>query len=155
LPVTDGIWRIVPLRFATQRMRAAQRALTTVANRWHAAARQPHSLVANGEDLLAPGGLMLQQICRVRAGDGTESIHGTALAEFAAGQREASVYVAFCPPFHALPEVEANIGDDSSATVKLAQRFHHGSHFDVRLTEPAQHALNVSIEFSAVGPKAP
>jgi hypothetical protein len=150
LPTTDGIWKIAPLRFAAQRLRVVRRAMAAVASR-RQVARQPYPLVANDEGGLEPGALLLQQVCRVRAGDGTESIHGTALAEFAAGQREASVYVAFCPPFEVLPEVEADISDDSTATVKLAQRLHHGSHFDVRLTEPAEHPLTVSIEFSAVG----
>jgi len=99
-----------------------------------------------------PTDRVLQQITRYRTSRGIEAIQGTLLAEFSAGQREATLYVAFCPPFERLPEVEAQVADDSSVSVKVAQRFHHGAQFEVRLTEPAEDLYAVSISFFASEP---
>jgi hypothetical protein len=101
---------------------------------------------------LAAGEQVLQQLTRFRTAGGYEAIRGTLLAEFAVGQREASVHVAFCPPFERLPEVEAHAGDDSAADVKVTQRLHHGAQLDVRLARPAQLPHAVSIEFFAAEP---
>jgi hypothetical protein len=92
---------------------------------------------------------MLQQISRVRTFDGCETVHGTLVAEFAAGERQTTLYVAFCPPFERLPQVEANVSDESEADVKLSQVLHNGAQFDVRLPEAADDATNVTIEFFA------
>jgi hypothetical protein len=92
---------------------------------------------------------VLQQLTRFRNADGKDAIRGTLAAEFAAGERQTTVYVGFCPPFELLPQVEANSNDDLEAEVKLAQVLHNGAQLDVRLSEPAEEALAVSIEFFA------
>jgi hypothetical protein len=92
---------------------------------------------------------ILQQLTRFRTSGGREAIRGTLSAEFTPGERQATVYVGFCPPFELLPRVEANVDDDLEAEVKLAQVLHNGAQFDVRLSEPAEEALAVSIEFFA------
>lgn len=92
-------------------------------------------------------GTMLQQLSRVRTADGCETVHGTLVAEFAAGERQTTLYVAFCPPFERLPSVEANVADDSEADVKLSQVLHNGAQFDVRLPQAANEATNVAVEF--------
>jgi hypothetical protein len=66
-----------------------------------------------------------------------------------AGERQTTLYVAFCPPFELLPTVEANANGDYEADVKLAQVLHNGAQLDVRLSEPADEAVAVSIEFFA------
>ena len=60
------------------------------------------------------------------------------------------MYAGFCPPFELLPQIEVNVADDSEADVKLAQVLHNGAQFDVRLGEPAEGAITVTIEFFAV-----
>jgi hypothetical protein len=92
---------------------------------------------------------VLQQLTRLRTADGHESIHGTLTAEFSPGERQTTLHVAFCPPFEAIPEVEVNIADDSDATVKLTQLLHHGAQLELRLPEPAEDPLHITIEFSA------
>ena len=92
---------------------------------------------------------VLQQLTRFRTGDGKDAIRGTLAAEFVPGERQTTLYVAFCPPFELLPQVEANANGDYEADVKLAQVLHNGAQLDVRLSEPAEEALSVSIEFFA------
>jgi hypothetical protein len=92
---------------------------------------------------------VLQQLTRFRTVDGKNAIRGTLAAEFVAGERQTTLYVAFCPPFELLPKVEANANGDYEAEVKLAQVLHNGAQLDVRLSEPADEAIAVSIEFFA------
>lgn len=93
--------------------------------------------------------LVLQQVTRARTTDGRETISGDLLAEFAPGERQAVVYVAFCPPFERLPEIEVNIADNFDATVKPMQILHNGAQFEVRLAEPAEERFCVPLEFVA------
>jgi hypothetical protein len=102
-----------------------------------------------GDAAESDAGMMLQQISRVRTADGCETVLGTLVAEFAPGERQTTLYVAFCPPFERLPQVEANVVDDSDSTVKLAQMLHNGAQLEVRLSEPAEEGTNVTIEFFA------
>jgi hypothetical protein len=92
---------------------------------------------------------VLQQLTRFRTGDGKDAIRGTLAAEFMAGERQTTLYVAFCPPFELLPTVEASANGDYEADVKLAQVLHNGAQLDVRLSGPAEEAVAVSIEFFA------
>jgi hypothetical protein len=92
---------------------------------------------------------ILQQLTRFRTAGGKEAIRGTLTAEFIVGERQTTLYVGFCPPFERLPHVEANVNDDLEAEIKLAQVLHNGAQIDVRLSEPADEAVAVSIEFFA------
>jgi hypothetical protein len=78
---------------------------------------------------------LLQQITRTPTAEGREVIHGTLVAELAAGERSATLYVAFCPPFERLPQVEAEATDCPDASVKLIQALHHGAQLEVCLFE--------------------
>jgi hypothetical protein len=93
---------------------------------------------------------LLQKLERYRLGDGREAIKGKLVAEFAAGERLASLYVAFCPPFERLPHLDVNVEDHSSANVKLAQLLHHGAQLEVRLPHATDCQQRVSIAFVAV-----
>jgi hypothetical protein len=90
----------------------------------------------------------IQRITRTRTG-GRDTIQAELVAEFSRGARQASLFVAFCPPFERMPEVEASVADDTDATVKLAQVLHNGAQLEVRLPEPAEDAFNVCVEFVA------
>lgn len=103
----------------------------------------------------AAADLMLQQITRYRTAEGNEAVRGTVVAEFAVGQRDATLFVAFCPPFERLPDVEAHLDDNSQATVKVAQRLHHGTQLEVRLAEQADEPLTVTVQFIAAEPDRP
>jgi hypothetical protein len=92
---------------------------------------------------------VVQQLTRVRLDDGHEAIRGLLVAEFASGERQVTLYTAFCPPFERLPQVEVNLADDSDATLKLVQLLHNGAQIDVRLSGPAPEATSVAVEFFA------
>jgi hypothetical protein len=117
-----------------------------------AARRCPSSLAALPVTVRASNdasGILLQQLSRSRTADGHESIHGTLVAEFAPGERTATLHVAFCPPFEKLPHVEAEIADGPDASVKVAQVLHSGARLEVRLSEPTAISTAVSLEFAA------
>jgi hypothetical protein len=92
---------------------------------------------------------ILQQLTRIRLADGHEAIRGELVAEFPTGERQVTLHVAFCPPFELLPHVDVNIADDSDATVKVTQFLHNGTQLEVRLSEPAEEPIRVTIEFFA------
>jgi hypothetical protein len=95
------------------------------------------------------GGFLLQQLSRVRDEDGVESIHGTLHAEFVTGQRQATLYVGFCPPLGRVPVVEAECVDGPDAELKVAQAFCHGARLEVRLGEAAEETCSVVVEMIA------
>jgi hypothetical protein len=68
------------------------------------------------------------------------------VGEFAPGERQATLYIAFCPPFERRPQVEVNVADDSDATVKLTQVLHNGAQLEVRLPHPTEEPTKVTIE---------
>src|SRR5262249_3962618 len=94
-------------------------------------------------------GTVLQQLKRVRLPNGIEEIKGSILAEFQAGQRQTVLYVGFCPPFELLPRVDARAAEDLEAVVKLEQVLHTGTKLEIRLSEPAEVPIAVSIQFTA------
>jgi hypothetical protein len=97
---------------------------------------------------------ILQQLTRYRDAEGRESVHGNLIAEFAPGERQTTLFVAFCPPFEHLPDVEVEIADDSSADVKAVQILHNGAQLDVRLPQPARSATSVTVEVFAAEPQS-
>ena len=96
-----------------------------------------------------PSENILQQLTRIRLTDGHEAIRGELVAEFPTGERQVTLYVAFCPPFELLPHIDVNIADDSDATVKVSQFLHNGTQLEVRLPEPAEEPLRVTVELYA------
>jgi hypothetical protein len=104
------------------------------------------STAPNIED---PSENILQQLTRIRLADNHEAIRGELVAEFPTGERQLTLHVAFCPPFELLPHIDVNIADDSDATVKVTQFLHNGAQLEVRLPEPAEDPLRVTIEIFA------
>jgi hypothetical protein len=88
---------------------------------------------------------ILQQLTRSRTPAGHESIHGTLLAEFAAGQQTATLHAPFCPPFERLPNVEL----ESAADAKVVQTLHNGAQIEVRLARPANAPATATVELFA------
>lgn len=92
---------------------------------------------------------LLQHLTRSRAADGCETIHGTLLAEFAPGERNVVLHVAFCPPFERLPTVEAEVSDGPPCDVKLTQILHQGARLELRLLRASIIRERVTVEFAA------
>lgn len=91
------------------------------------------------------GERVLQRLTRSRTASGQDVMRGTLVAEFAAGERTATVYVAFCPPFERWPRVEV----ESPAAVKVVQALHNGAQLEVRLPRAAATSTTADIEFFA------
>jgi hypothetical protein len=128
-----------------------------VINRFHPIAGMPHSSGNHAQpppaesrlDIESDSQQILQQLTRVRDTSRHESIHGTLAAEFAPGERQTTLFVAFCPPFEYLPEVEAEIADNSPADVKLTQVLHNGAQLEVRLPHAAPVATSITVALFA------
>lgn len=80
---------------------------------------------------------------------GRDVIEGTAVAEFAPGQRVASLHLAFCPPFARTPEIASGVASEAAAEVKVVQALAYAARFDVKLSTVAATSLEVPISFSA------
>ena len=94
-------------------------------------------------------GVVTQQLVRVTDRGGAESMSGLLRANFLAGQRTATVHVAFCPPFSAMPKMEVEQVDGPSGKIKIVQLLPYGARFDIKLLENAEEPLDVSLRFSA------
>ncbi len=100
-------------------------------------------------DLEATPQNILQQLTRTRAEDGSEELAGFVRARFDAGQRTASLHVAFCPPFVKTPELTVRQLDGPMARVKTAQVVPFGARLDLKLTAKTDEPAAVVLEFSA------
>ena len=92
---------------------------------------------------------VVQQLTRSRAADGTEEISGWLRTSFAAGQRTASVHVAFCPPLAAVPELAVEQIDGPEARIKTAQVLPYGARVDLKLAAASEEPASVLLQFSA------
>ncbi|MEN6559057.1 MAG: hypothetical protein ABFC54_12855 [Thermoguttaceae bacterium] len=96
-----------------------------------------------------------QQLTRRQTADGADELSGWLRASFVAGQRTASVHVAFCPPFAAMPELEAEQVDGPEARVKTAQRWPYGARLDIKLSAAAKEPTDVLLQFLAKTESSP
>lgn len=90
-----------------------------------------------------------QQVTRLVEPDGTERVVGWMRVTFAAGQRLASVHLAFCPPFARAPEAALERLEGPQVRIKRIQAFPYGARFDLKLSEPAEHATDVLLHVAA------
>ena len=95
---------------------------------------------------------VVQQLTRIRTADETEELRGWLRVPFAAGQRTASVHVAFCPPLAATPELAVEQIDGPDARLKTAQLLPYGARIDLKLAAAAEQAGVVVLEFVARAP---
>lgn len=91
-----------------------------------------------------------QQLTRARDPERGESIYGLVRAEFAPGELQQQVHVAFCPPFEAKPEIQAFVVDGPAANIKVAQLESFGTRIELRLMSHEDHEQSVVVEFEAV-----
>lgn len=90
-----------------------------------------------------------QQLTRIEEPDGTEKVQGWLRTTFGAGQRFASVHVAFCPPFSQGPEANLKQLAGPEVRIKKVQVFPFGARFDLKLAVPAETHLEVLLQFTA------
>jgi hypothetical protein len=154
-PNTESYWWLLWLPFVGTDHFSRRQFLKSAASR-SARPRGPKAeaiAAPNFEDGESDGDV-LQTIVRSRDADGVESIRGTLRAEFAAGQRHATLFVGFCPPLARLPDIEVEVVDGPDATVKVVQALAHGVQLELRLAEPAEEACFATVEICAT-PSAP
>ncbi|MDD4270564.1 MAG: hypothetical protein PHO07_11840 [Pirellulales bacterium] len=99
-----------------------------------------------------PEANVTQQLTRLRQPDGTERIQGWLRTAFGAGQRLASVHVAFCPPLAGGPEADLKQLAGPDVRIKKVQVFPFGARFDLKLAVPAEMPLEALFQFTAEAP---
>jgi len=92
---------------------------------------------------------VLQQLTRSRGADGTETLAGWLRVAMAAGQRNTSVHVAFCPPFARTPRVSVEALEGPELRVKVVQALPYGARCDLKLAGMSEAAATVLLRFSA------
>jgi mutator protein MutT len=97
-----------------------------------------------------PGPGVVQQLTRSRTPDGSETISGWLRIPLLAGQRTATVHLAFCPPFQCVPELETEQQDGPDATIRVGQVLPYGARLEFKLADVAEAPAEVLVEYSAV-----
>ncbi len=90
-----------------------------------------------------------QQVTRLLEPDGTERIVGWMRVSFEAGQRLASVHLAFCPPFARSPEATLERLEGPQVRIKRAQVLPFGARFDLKLDTPAEQRSDLLLHVAA------
>ncbi len=96
-----------------------------------------------------PSAEVTQQLTRGRTARGADVLSGWLRAPLEAGQRTASVHVAFCPPFSRAPHATVEQRDGPKARIKTVQLLPYGVRFDLKLADPAAESTDVVLHFSA------
>ena len=123
---TEGLSWLVACRPALLRSGNGPRAVSH---------HSPTDELADDSDAELPRGLV-QQLTRIRE-DGRESIHAVLLAEIPAGDRQAAIHVAFCPPLDQKPQLTAHALDAGDAEVRVTQAETFGARIEMRLPAAA------------------
>ena len=89
-----------------------------------------------------------QQFVRYASGDG-EVVTARLRADFAPGQRTASLHVAFCPPFLHTPMLTVRQAAGPPCTFKTVLLLPYGARIDARLTQPLDVAHHAVIDLTA------
>ena len=92
---------------------------------------------------------VVQQLTRSHAADGSEVLAGWLRVAMAAGQRSASLHVAFCPPFSQTPRLAVEQLSGPPARIKTVRLFPYGTRFDLKLDQPSQGPSSLLLQFLA------
>lgn len=95
----------------------------------------------------------LHWMSRTADADGAEHLQGGTVVDFASGQKQAIVHVAFCPPFTGTPEIECDSDDDDACRLKVAAVYPYGVRIELKRAESAAPA-RVRIRYAACGSSA-
>jgi hypothetical protein len=98
---------------------------------------------------------MTQQLTRIDAADGTQSMEGVLRSQFEPAERSRSLHVAFCPPLQAVPETTVTQLSGPRCHIKAAEIQTYGARFDVRLATRSESREEVLIHFEAVATAPP
>jgi hypothetical protein len=88
-----------------------------------------------------------QSMSRTRHGDGSETIEGTMVLPFAAGQQIGVAHLPFSPPFGAQPEVTCHLLDDSPVRLRVTATQTYGARVEAKRTGAAFDADEILIGY--------
>lgn len=78
-----------------------------------------------------------QSMSRTRLGDGSETIEGTIVLPFAAGQQIGVAHLPFSPPFGSQPQVTCHLLDDSPVRLRVTATQTYGARVEAKRTGTA------------------
>ena len=81
--------------------------------------------------------------------DGQEQIQGGVVVPFAAGQKQANVHLAFCPPLSATPEVVCDC-DSSACRFKVAAVYPYGVRIEMKRTDDCRQSVEIRLSYATV-----
>jgi hypothetical protein len=90
-----------------------------------------------------------QQLTRSTAADKSDVLCGRLRMNFAPGQRQGNLHVAFCPPFKTTPELTAAQIEGPGVRIKIAQLLPYGARLELKLIVPSGESSCVLLRFSA------
>jgi len=93
---------------------------------------------------------VIRRIERTRGPVGEDICWGQVRSDFHAGQRTASIHLAFCPPFAVNPTLHFEQIEGPEASVKATQVLPYGARLEVRLARTESTPAETRIEFSAI-----
>ncbi len=117
----------------------------------------PFPISARGEIDLppVPSGASVQQRFErfVIVDDGMECVRGTIHLSVVAGTRSATGHVGFCPPFHAVPQVEVGTRSEVvEAAIVAAEILPWGVRVECRLDDTADETIDIPVDIVARAP---
>lgn len=101
----------------------------------------------DGFELLPPG--VSQRMTRAREENGAEVMYGVLRCDFAAGQRQQNLHVAFCPPLERVPELTTDQIDGPIVRIKPSMVETYGAGLEVKLQAPCNEPTCVQVLFYA------
>jgi hypothetical protein len=98
-------------------------------------------------DVLPPG--VSQRITRAKDENDGDVVFGLVRCEFAPGERQQNVHIAFCPPLHRVPHLSTDQVDGPAARIKISLVETFGAGLEVKLVSPSSQPASVQIQFYA------
>jgi hypothetical protein len=111
-----------------------------------------HDEIDNGP-WMAEG--MTQQLTRIDAPDGTQSMEGVLRSQFRPRERSRSLHVAFCPPLQTVPDTTVTQLSGPRCHIKAADVQTYGARFDIRLSTASESNEEVFVHFHAIAVSSP
>lgn len=101
----------------------------------------------DGFELLSSS--VLQRITRAREENGVEVAYGVARCDFAVGQRQQNLHIAFCPPLERIPELTTDQIDGPIVRIKQSMVETFGAGLEIKLPAPSSEPTSVQVQFYA------
>jgi hypothetical protein len=95
-----------------------------------------------------------QWMTRSVGADGWECIEGAVKVDFAAGQKQAMIHLAFSPPLLEQPDVECEALDESDVRFKVAAVHPYGARIEAKRAGRSETAETVEVGFTAIAAAA-